>query len=230
MVADREVLPVGGERVAVRAEDPSDVGGVVLARVEVDVVRDLVRQMERHRLDGMQQWLDVRTVCRDRHPCGQRPPDVPPGGAAGRQQRGQVRLGEELRVGRAERVCRGSGVQHMVADADTHPALRGVAGRGEHAVGKVVRTEGIALGQIERAALLGHVVLPRFPGRLGDTLRRCGHRAAVPQLRRIPGKFRRTPTSDGVRWWFSPPCGGSASPRCGGRRSRRRPCTPSRRR
>ena len=47
---------------------------------------------------------------------------------------GQVRLGEELRVGRAERVRRGSGVQHMVADADTDPALGGVAGHGEHAV------------------------------------------------------------------------------------------------
>lgn len=49
----------------------------------------------------------------------------------------------------------GSGVEHMAADADPEPAALGLVGRGEDAVRKVVRTEGIALGQFERA-LLGH--------------------------------------------------------------------------
>ena len=48
MVADRQVLPVGRERLGVGAEDAPDVGRVVLARVEVDVVRDLDGQVHRH--------------------------------------------------------------------------------------------------------------------------------------------------------------------------------------
>ena len=47
VVADRQVLPVGQQRVAVGAEDPADVGGVVLGGVEVDVVGDLERQVQR---------------------------------------------------------------------------------------------------------------------------------------------------------------------------------------
>ena len=45
VVADREVPPVGQQRLGVRPEDPADVGGVVERAVEVDVVGDL----ERHR-------------------------------------------------------------------------------------------------------------------------------------------------------------------------------------
>ena len=44
VVADRQVLPVRRQRVAVRAEQPADVGRVVLGGVEVDVVGDRERQ------------------------------------------------------------------------------------------------------------------------------------------------------------------------------------------
>src|SRR5947199_2421883 len=40
VVAHRQPPPVRRERVAVRPEDPADVGGVVDRRVKVDVVRD----------------------------------------------------------------------------------------------------------------------------------------------------------------------------------------------
>ena len=46
VVADRQVLPVRGERLGVGPEDPADVGGVVLAGVEVDVVGDLDGQVQ----------------------------------------------------------------------------------------------------------------------------------------------------------------------------------------
>jgi hypothetical protein len=46
VVADRHVLPVGRQRGRPRPEDPADVAGVVLARVEVDVVADRERQVQ----------------------------------------------------------------------------------------------------------------------------------------------------------------------------------------
>ena len=46
VVADRHVLPVRGQRRAVRPEHPADVAGVVLRGVEVDVVGDLERQVQ----------------------------------------------------------------------------------------------------------------------------------------------------------------------------------------
>ena len=46
VVADRQVPPVGQQRLRVGAEDPADVGGVVERGVEVDVVGDLERQVQ----------------------------------------------------------------------------------------------------------------------------------------------------------------------------------------
>jgi len=52
------VLPVGGQRLAVRTEHLADVGGVVLAGIEVDIVGDLdgkvqgdLRERDQGRLD-----------------------------------------------------------------------------------------------------------------------------------------------------------------------------------
>ena len=64
MVTDRQMLPVGGQRVPVRPEDLADVGGVALARVEVDVVRDVVREVQRDRAERVEERLDVRPVGR----------------------------------------------------------------------------------------------------------------------------------------------------------------------
>ncbi len=47
VIADRQVPPVRGQRLAARPEDPADVAGVVLGRVEVDVVGDRERQVQR---------------------------------------------------------------------------------------------------------------------------------------------------------------------------------------
>lgn len=49
---------------------------------------------------------------------------------------------------RAERARRRTGVEDVVAEPDADGPLRG-ARKGEHAVGEVVRAEGIALGKVE---------------------------------------------------------------------------------
>ncbi len=55
VVTDRQVLPVGGQRVGgVGAEDAADVPGVVLGGVEVDVVRDLEGEVQGHRREGVE--------------------------------------------------------------------------------------------------------------------------------------------------------------------------------
>ena len=59
VVADREVPPVRQQRLAVGPEDPADVGGVVSRGVEVDVVGDLERQVQRHLGERHQVRLDV---------------------------------------------------------------------------------------------------------------------------------------------------------------------------
>ena len=58
MVADRQVLPVGRERLAARPEQPPDVGRVVLAGVEVDVVAHLERQVQPHAGQRVQRGFD----------------------------------------------------------------------------------------------------------------------------------------------------------------------------
>jgi hypothetical protein len=52
VVADRQVPPVGQQRLLVGPEDPADVGGVVQRGVEVDIVADLERQQQRGRVEG----------------------------------------------------------------------------------------------------------------------------------------------------------------------------------
>ncbi len=61
VVADRQVPPVRRQRLAVGAEQPADVRGVVLGGVEVDVVGDLERQVQRHLGQRDQQRLDDRS-------------------------------------------------------------------------------------------------------------------------------------------------------------------------
>ncbi|CAM5670466.1 hypothetical protein SFUMM280S_02366 [Streptomyces fumanus] len=158
VVADREVLPVRRQGVGgVGAEDPADVPGVVLGGVEVDVVGDLEGQVQGDRGQGVEQRFEGRAVGGDRHPGRQRAPDVGPGGAPGRQQRVEVLVREQGGVRRSEGVGRRAGVEDVVTEPDAHPPLRR-AGVREHAVRKVVRAEGVALGDIEG----GHRVLPRF--------------------------------------------------------------------
>lgn len=161
MVTDRQMLPVGGEGVGgVGAEDLSDVPGVVLGGVEVDVVRDLEGEVQGHLGEGVQEGCDGLPVGRDRHPGGECAAYVGPGRAAGGEQRVQGGLCEQFGVRGAE--CPGgrSRVEDVVAEPDADAPL-GRSGPGEDAVGKVVRAEGIALGDIEG----GHRVVPRFRGR-----------------------------------------------------------------
>ncbi len=171
VVADRQVLPVRGEGVGgVGAEDPADVPRVVLGGVEVDVVGDLEGEVQGHRGQGVEERFERRAVGGDRHPGGQGPPHVGPGRAAGRQQRVEGGPCEQGGVRRAQCVGRRAGVEDVVAEPDAHrPVLR--AGDREHAVRKVVRAEGVALGDIEG----GHRVLPRFRARHVRRARRVCH-------------------------------------------------------
>ena len=59
VVADRQVLPVRRQGVAVRPEDAPDVLGVVLRGVEVDVVGDLERQVQRRPRRAGTRWLST---------------------------------------------------------------------------------------------------------------------------------------------------------------------------
>ena len=68
VVADRQVLPVRGEGRVVGPEDLADVARMVLARVEVDVVGDLDRQVQRHAVERDEVRLDpclVHVVAED---------------------------------------------------------------------------------------------------------------------------------------------------------------------
>ena len=81
VVADRQVLPVGQQRLGVGPEQPADVRGVVLGGVEVDVVGDLERQVQgRRRGDSVRHGVRgssgrrepgtrARTAAQRRGPC-----------------------------------------------------------------------------------------------------------------------------------------------------------------
>ena len=122
VVADRQVLPVRRQRLAVRAEDPADVGGVLLAGVEVDVVGHLERQVQRHlgqrqqvRLDGVAVGGVGEHV--DEPARGPRPRRA---GRATGSRSGSA--GSSMAPDSMPRVLGGgAGVQHLVADPRRRP-------------------------------------------------------------------------------------------------------------
>ena len=129
VVADGQVLPVGSERVTVRAEDPPDVGGVVLAGVEVDVVGDLERQPQPHLGERVHEASRDVPVLRERSATrAARARTASPDGTARRHQRVEQRLPQKGGVGRAEGLGGRTRVQHGVAvahdDAAAGPVRR----------------------------------------------------------------------------------------------------------
>ncbi|CAM5399704.1 hypothetical protein SDIAM103S_02330 [Streptomyces diastaticus subsp. diastaticus] len=181
VVTDGQVLPVGGERGGgVGAEDAADVGGVVLAGVEVDVVTDLERQVQFHRGEGVGVPFHGRVAGRVGDPGGERLAHPRPGRPAGRQQGVQRRAGQQGGVRGAQLRGEGTGVQDVVAEADADTAGR--PARREDTVRKVVRTEGVAFGEGERErGGLGHLGAASLSVRsVGEHTghRRPGNRAA----------------------------------------------------
>jgi hypothetical protein len=138
VVADRQVLPVRQQRLGVGTEQPTEVRRVVLRGVEVDVVGDRERQVQRDVGDRVHRGVRDLPGHQLRDPF----PDLDPPGPT---------LGHE----RVERRFRERGVgpisaEHggQVDDAVPHayPDPRRGAGRREHAVGQVVGAERGALG------------------------------------------------------------------------------------
>ncbi len=121
VVADRQVPPVGLQRLVVGAEDPADVGGVVERAVEVDVVGDLERHLHRHLVDGHEVRLDEVALGLVGEQPGQPGAHRGPRRPAQREQRVERRRLED--VGDLEHVAgrdRGE-VDDLVADADADP-------------------------------------------------------------------------------------------------------------
>ena len=139
VVADRQVLPVGEQRLLVGAEHPADVGRVVLGGIEVDVVADREGESHGDRVDGRQGRLHEVALGL----VGQQPGD--PG--ARRVPHRRPRRHEGVERGLVEELVGvhhvGGGhdaqVEHLVADADRDPRV--LPGAGEDAEGQVVDVE-----------------------------------------------------------------------------------------
>ncbi len=113
---------------------------MVLGGVEVDVVGDLERQVQRHLGERQQQRGERVPVGLVGQPAGQRGADRGPHRAAGRQQRVErVRVEQDggLPGGPGGGAC----VEDEVADPDADPPHAGPVGRGEDAVRQVVHAE-----------------------------------------------------------------------------------------
>ena len=147
VVADREVPPVGQQRLLVGAEDPADVGGVVERGVEVDVVADLDGQVQRH--VGQRDEVGLDQVALGL--VGEQAGDPAAEGAADptplRHQQVERRLLEHVvhveHLGGRDR----GQVEHEVADPDADPRL--LARPREHAVRQVVDVEEGAGGSVD---------------------------------------------------------------------------------
>ena len=126
VIADGQVLPVRHQRLGgLRAEQPAQVGRVVLRGVEVDVVGDLEREVERHRPEVVHGR--VRHVALD--PLRDRRADLDPALVPLRHERVEAARGEDV-VAEQERQ-----VDHVVAQPDADPRV--LPGNGVDAVGKV---------------------------------------------------------------------------------------------
>ena len=142
------MLPVGGQWLAVGAEDLADVGGVALAGVEVDVVGDLNRQVHRDFRERDQVRLDpvpVRRVGQDLCEPGA---SGCPGRATQRQELVQARLRPADARLHADELGGRSGVQHELADPDADPPQVRVVG-GEDPVGQCCQPERVVGREVE---------------------------------------------------------------------------------
>ena len=137
VVADREVPPVGQQRLVVGPEDPADVGGVVERGVEVDVVGDLERHVQRRprraapgaaRRGRARPSSVSRPVSQPRTVAHAGRPSAMNGLSVGARRRGRPSSISPAATGRQ--------VDHVVADA--HADAGGSSPRGEDAVGQVV--------------------------------------------------------------------------------------------
>jgi hypothetical protein len=147
VVADREVAPVGQQRLVPGAQHAAEVRGMVERRVEVREVGDGERQPELDLGDGVHVRLGGGPGAR----VGQQGGDP----LARRAPRFRARGHEDVEAGRRERRRGGreaaheprgaqpGEVEHVVADA--HPRARATARRAEAAVGQDGRAEGRAV-------------------------------------------------------------------------------------
>ena len=139
VVADREVPPVGQQRLLVGAEDPADVGGVVERGVEVDVVADRERQVQ-------------RGPRRAGSPAGRRPPRARRSRPGSRPRRPGPRAMKSLSVGRSSSRPDGGDVEHRVAVPDADARCAGADG--VDAVRQVVEAEAVSgsgTGRLQQA-------------------------------------------------------------------------------
>ncbi len=137
VIADRHVLPIRRERLAVRPEYPPGVGRVVLVAEEVDVVPRRERQMHPHRGQRAQRGLGGPAVplvlLAGGEQFGDPGPRLGPSGPALRHEGVQRRLAEHLVAQRPGEV------QDRVTDPDPDPGAVVLALHGEDAVGQVGR-------------------------------------------------------------------------------------------
>ena len=189
VVADRQVAPVGQQRLAAGAEQATEVRRVLERAVEVDVVGDLDREVRPGRRDRDERRLDQRPGGGVADQLGQPGPHVPPGVGPGGHEGVERGPGEQVAhrtdaagvVGGEPRQ-----VDDVVADAGADPG-RPVTGR-EHAVGQV-------LGREPRAVGARH---PRPPG--GHSSPRSASAASGSSIEQVPmeASSRRAPCTRDV--------------------------------
>ena len=98
-----------------------DVGGVVLARVEVDVVGDLDRQVHGDVADRDEVWLHAVAVSLVGEQLGEPGAGRGPGRAAVGEEGVEARLEPDVAGLHAGLLRGGAGVEHAVADAHADP-------------------------------------------------------------------------------------------------------------
>ena len=121
VVADRQVLPVGGQRVVdVRPEDRADVPwrGARWRRSRRSRRRRTAAASARRRRGRSGDARAVRVVG---EPGGDRRPDLGPDGGPGREQPSRVPSAKSPACGGQQRGRRGAEIEHVLADGDADP-------------------------------------------------------------------------------------------------------------
>ena len=149
VIAGRLVPPVRGQRLAARPEYPADVAGVVLGRVEVDVIGDGEGQVQRGVGGGYHQVLECLAVFVVAEPVDDRPADLLPGAIAGGEELVEAARAHQIRAAGEQTVGGGRQIEHPVADRHPDARLGGPVPGGERAVGERLQSERVVRRDLE---------------------------------------------------------------------------------
>src|SRR5690625_2339132 len=133
VITDRQMFPIGRQRLGVRPEDPPDIAGMLFAGVKVDVITDGERHRQLHLFAVDEVLFDYMLMRVVANPFQQRLAHVMPGFRAGGQERIQSAAREELGVPRHHHRGGTGEIENVFVNRDADPTAA-FARYGERAV------------------------------------------------------------------------------------------------